>query len=170
MDEVQLAYAEEWARWIRTWIETFPELVFRHAGWRRREMLDKLAFALAVVLWDVTVVHSTDHNDFAADIPVEWKCFRLRRPAPGLPMIDARDRRLLSKRIDIFKSYLAHRMFFAPTTVTRLMQVDYDFETDSLRAAQTRHKERLRAIEGGLAAKGIRRYMALEEMAASIQY
>lgn len=170
MSDEELSYAEEWSRWIQTWIETFPRLHFRHAPEKREESKRQLVFALAVALWDVSVVHSTDHQDFAANVPVEYKCFRLRRAPPAATKIDPLDRKTLNRRVDIFKSTLAHRMFFAPTTVTRLVDVDYRFESNTLRAAQTAFKERLRAVDEGLAAKGIPRYMALGDMAASIQY
>ncbi len=181
MTDEELSYAEEWARWIRAWIETFAEIAFKGPreapGVRhpmkpaeRDMMKERLAFVLAVVLWDVSVVHSTDHNDFATDIPAEWKCFRLRRAAPSSRSIEPIDRRTLSTRFDIFKSYLAHRMFFAPTTVTRLIDVDYGFHDEVLRAAQARFKERLREVEASLRGPGIKPYMALTEMAASVQY
>ncbi len=171
MDETELGYCEEWARWINVWIPSFPTLTFRDTDEAEvKASRARLAFALAVMLWDVTVVHSTDHQDFAANVPVEWKCFRLRRPAPvakdGAPV----DRKKLSRKIDIFKSYLAHRMFFAPTNVTVLLNVDYGFETDLLRAAQTKFKERLRAVDASFEANGVPRYIPIAEVAASIQY
>ncbi|MBX3251720.1 MAG: hypothetical protein KF901_31370 [Myxococcales bacterium] len=170
IEDDEMGYCEEWARWIQTWIETFPLLPFRHVDAAERERSrEKLAFALAVMLWDLTVVHSTDHLNFATDIPVEWKCFRLRVPAPTGPGATL-DRRALSKKVDLFKSHLAHRMFFAPTTVTRLVDVKYGFETNALRAARNAFFEQLRAVDAGLAGQGIPRFMALDEMAASIQY
>jgi hypothetical protein len=172
MSDEEMSYAEEWSRWIRVWIESFPELPYRklESESERKATRDKLAFALAVMLWDLTVVHSTDHHDFATDVPVEWKCFRLRVPAPAGKSIPPVDRTKLSKKIDIFKSYLAHRMFFAPTTVTRLIEIEYDFQTNALRRIHNDFVERLRAVDAGLEHKGIRRFMSLSEFAASIQY
>ncbi|MAQ16892.1 MAG: hypothetical protein CMN30_19125 [Sandaracinus sp.] len=186
MTAEELSYCQEWSRWIGEWIDGFPEVCFRRgdgateedvaeADWEdllEREK-DKLAFLIAVMLWDVTVVHSTDHYDFAHGVPVEYKCFRLRQPPPSAPG-GTLDRRTLSTKIDLFKSHLAHRMFFAPTTVTRLMEVDYEFGYDAqgkaLRAEENALKERLRAVEAGLRADGIPIFMPLDEMAASIQY
>ena len=167
----QLGYVEEWSRWIRTWLPTFPHLPFRHedhAGVAASRA--KLAFALAVVLWDVSVVHSTDHRDFAANVPVEWKCFRLREAPPSSREEKPVDRAKLATRVDLFKSHLAHRMFFAPTNVTTLLDVDYGFESATLRAAQATFKTQLRAIDASLAGKDIPRYAAIDLMAASIQY
>jgi hypothetical protein len=169
--EGELGYVEEWSRWIRTWLPTFPELHFRHLDEHGvHASRAKLAFALAVTMWDVTVVHSTDHQDFATNIPVEWKCFRLRVPAPVSTNEKPIDRQRLSRKIDLFKSHLAHRMFFAPTNVTKLMDVDYRFDSGTLREAQNRFKEELRAVDASLDAKSVPRYLAIGEVAASIQY
>lgn len=172
MTDEELGYCQEWARWIRVWIPTFPELTFHPPASPQEKDLgrDRLAFALAVTLWDVTVVHSTDHENFATDIPVDWKCFRLREPAPASKTGGVLDRKKLSRKVDLFKSHLAHRMFFAPTTVTRLVEVEYGFETDALREAENDFKEALRTVEAGLAADGIPNYLALDDVAASIQY
>ncbi|WP_236518214.1 hypothetical protein [Sandaracinus amylolyticus] len=171
MDDDEMSYCEEWARWIRVWIESFPELHHRHVDAAERQRTrEKLAFALAVMLWDVTVVHSTDHHDFATDIPVEWKCFRLRVPPPVARDGGTVDRGKLSRRIDLFKSHLAHRMFFAPTTVTKLIDTEYDFGTDALRAVHNEFIERLRRVDADLPSRGIKRFIPLGEIAASIQY
>ncbi len=168
MSEEELGFAQEWSRWIRVWIPTFPELPFREDG--GKDLLrERLAFALAVTLWDVTVVHSTDHANFARDIPVDWKCFRLRQPAPVSKSSESLDREKLSKRVDLFKSHLAHRMFFAPTTVTRLMGVSYGFP-NALNEAVGDFHEGLRTVEASLAADGVPIFLGLDEMAASIQY
>jgi hypothetical protein len=172
MSAEELSYAQEWSRWIRVWIKTFPELTFRGEDVTdkdREVSRQHLAFALAVVLWDVTVVHSTDHENFAHDIPVDWKCFRLRQPAPVSKSSETLDRKKLSKRVDLFKSHLAHRMFFAPTTVTRLMEVSYDLP-NALNEAVGDFREGLRTVEASLAADGIPTYLPLDEVAASIQY
>jgi hypothetical protein len=171
MTETELGYCEEWARWIRVWIPSFPLLPLRDVeGDALQLSLDRLAFALAVMLWDVTVVHSTDHQDFAADVPVDYKCFRLRQPAPVEKESEPVDRRALSRKVDQFKSHLAHRMFFAPTNVTLLMGVEYDFQTDALRAAHAAFREQLRTVDASFEDKGIRRYIPIGDVAASIQY
>ena len=171
MTEEELGFAQEWARWIHVWIPGFPDLDFRHADEEViAESKAKLAHAVAVVLWDVTVVHSTDHHNFAIDIPVDWKCFRLRQAPPVHRNGPAVDRRRLSRKIDLFKSHLAHRMFFAPTTVTHLMAVNYQFGTDELRTVANRLRESLRTVEAGLRQDGVPIFMPLSEMAASIQY
>ena len=181
----ELSYCQEWSRWIAGWIDGFPELRFRpdHGSEEqvarndRQHRLEgekaRLAWAIAVLLWDVTVVHSTDHHDFAHGVPVEYKCFRLRQPPPSAAG-GSLDRSRLSRKIDLFKSHLAHRMFFAPTTVTKLVDVEYHFGNDergkALRDEENAFKERLRSVEAGLRADGVPIYMPLDEMAASIQY
>jgi len=148
-----------WARYIRSWITGFPEEQLMHDP-------EVLGGAMARYLWDVTVGHGTDHENFASDVSVTSKYLRIRVPPPQKLGMAPFDPGSLYTRNDTFRAAMAEKMFFGPTTVTRLMNTIYDFSSPELiKAVQTFHAD-MRATDAGLS----RVYMALDDLPASIQY
>jgi len=152
-----------WARHIQYWIPGFAggKPIFSEP--------DLLPSVLAGFLWDVTVAHATDHQTFGHDIGVYQHCLRLRVPPPTRKdeTFDPKD---LVRGFDILRAHLAEMMFFVPYNLTTLMNTRYAFTELPLRQAADRFKEELRAVEARLSSEGIPRYMALDEISASIQY
>jgi hypothetical protein len=152
-------WVKNWSNYIRTWIPSFP---------KPEELLDAdaLGAAMATYVWGVTVGHGVDHQSFSADVGIINKFLRLRVPPPTTATTAPFDIDDLYNANDTFRAAMAEKMFFAPTRVTQLVQTEYNFISDDLRAASQDFLANLRAVDGGLA----RRYMAVEDLPGSIQY
>jgi hypothetical protein len=61
-------------------------------------------------------------------------------------------------------------MFYAPTNVSLLIDVDYGFSDPVLQKYNQEFIEDLKATEAGLSAKGIRNFLPLKNISSSIQY
>jgi hypothetical protein len=61
-------------------------------------------------------------------------------------------------------------MFYAPTNVTLLKDIDYGFSDPQLQKYNQEFLEDLKATEQGLKAKGIRNFLPLNKISGSIQY
>lgn len=153
----------EWARYIAMWIPGFPNEQQIMVG-------DNLAAAAAGFMWDVTIGHAADHTAYVEGSSIAEKCFRLRVPPPASAQIDPVDRRHLAKPGDLFRGYLAERLFFRPKNVSRLLDVKYDFNDGSLIAASNRFFQDLREVELELRDEGVPLYARIGEAPASIQY
>jgi len=152
-----------WGRYIQRWIKGFA------AGQDVSKDPKLLASVLAGFLWDVTVAHAVDHQVFGVDIGPYQHCLRLR-VAPPTAKTTTFDPDDLVTRGDLFRAHLAEMLFFVPHNLSTLMDCTYEFRELPLRQAADRFKEDLRQVEASLSAKGIPRYMALDEISASIQY
>jgi hypothetical protein len=67
------------------------------------------------------------------------------------------------------KYKLAMKLFFGPSVLTRLIEVDYKFKDPELKVAQEAFKISLRATEKSLNEKGLT-YMGLNDIANTIQF
>lgn len=152
-----------WGRYIQRWIGGFA------AGKDVSKDPAILAEVLAGFMWDVTVAHAADHQVFGVDIGPYKHCLRLRVPPPTAKGATFDPRKLVT-RFDLFRAHIAEMLFFVPYNVSTLMHTTYEFRELPLRQAAGQFKEDLRAVEASLAARDIPRFMALDEISASIQY
>lgn len=130
------------------------------------ELLCKL---LTMIIWDLTVGHAGDHYDFAmmymARMPM-----RLRIPPPASRDIPDFDRKKLRTFVDTYKHRLEWKMFYLPTNVSLLHNVDYGFTDPTLQQYNQEFREDLVATEKAIIEKGIRNFLPLKKIARSIQY
>src|SRR5690606_25857486 len=106
------------------------------------------------------------HNYGQMDVQKVPLRLRQAPPKKDTKMIS---RKKLQSPIDLMKYKLAMRLFFAPTVLTRLIDVDYKFKDPTLKSRVKQFKADLRATERKLNEQGLT-YMALEDIACSIQF
>ena len=132
----------------------------------KEELLSKL---LTMIIWDLTVGHAGDHYDFGmmhmARMPM-----RLRIPPPASRDIPGFDCKKLRTFVDTYKHRLEWKMFYMPTNVSLLHNVDYGFTDPVLQQYNREFREDLIATEKGIIEKGIRNFLPLKKIARSIQY
>ena len=152
-------YVKRWAKVIGQYVPGFPD---------DQEILRLgiLAQTVATMICNYSVTHTTDHHSYAGHsekvVPL-----RLRVPPPkseNEPPVDPGD--LLSKR-DFFRYRMAHKMFFKPTILYRLGEVDYQFETPDLQQLNGEFHDQLRQTDRDMPVK---RFARLDELATSIQF
>ena len=152
-------YVKAWADYISHWTVGFPN---------GREIFEenKLVSAVTMFIWDTSVAHSLDHKSFG-DMPMDKVTMRMRLPPPSSTNMDPFDRNDLVTAIDTMKFEMAQIMFYRPTTVTRLIDVDYQFAQPELIALNKMFHHDLRATARKLENNT---KIALEDIAASVQY
>lgn len=77
--------------------------------------------------------------------------------------------RKLQSPVDLMKYKLAMKLFFGPSILTRLIDVEYDFKNQELLKRVKVFKENLRGTEKRLKDKGLN-YLPLNKIANSIQF
>jgi len=149
----------DWAGHISEWVPGFPdgEAIFQD---------DNLVAAVAFFLWDVSVMHASDHNEFAGN-PINQAPLRIRVPAPTAKKMPPLNLKKLTRRYDFFKYWMAKRMFFAPTNISLLQDTHYNFEEATLREANEVFLRELREADANMS---VRRFVPLSEISRSIQY
>lgn len=149
-----------WAHYLHQQIPGFPSPGEIFVG-------KTLTEVVAFYIWDVTVGHTIDHHNYG-QMDVRKVPLRIRQAPPekGTKM---KDRKKLQSPIDLMKYQLAMKLFFAPTVITKFIDVDYGFKSVDLRNRQAKFKEELRATDKKLRDQGLT-YMTLEDIAASIQF
>lgn len=154
-------YVGRWCRYIEQWLPGFPTEKEIHDA-------DVLGACMARFMWDVTVGHGADHQNFVDDVPLVYKYLRIRVPPPASKSIEPVDPRAIYDFEDTRRAAMCQKMFFAPTTVAKLVDVDYGFnENELLRAAAQTFFADLRETEASLK---VRNFMPLNELPSSIQY
>ena len=155
-------YTERWANYISRWVPGFPSPTEIFEG-------DTLAEVLAGIVWNLSIGHSVDHHAFSFDVTPEEKYLRIRVPPPTSTTAPATDAKKVTRWYDRFKTRLAHKVFFEPTTVTRLVDVRYRFgaEHPDLMLAADQFIEALHRTEANM---DVRTFMPLRDMSASIQF
>lgn len=128
-----------------------------------------LPVLISTIIWDLTVGHAADHYDFGM-MDFDHMPMRLRIPPPASRNVPDFKQKDLRKFVDVFKHRLEWKMFYMPTNISLLHNVDYGFKTAELQQLNKEFREDLRRTEEGLAAKGIRNFMPLKKIARSIQY
>jgi hypothetical protein len=131
-------------------------------------VLDKeqLAFRVATIMWNCSVVHSADHWEFYG-IPMEHKPTRLRVPPPFEKRGQTFDAAALTHVEDRLRQYMWHELYVRPWPLRKLTDVDYGFEEPALQQANRGFADALAAYDKNLAGHG---FIPLAEIATSIQY
>lgn len=153
-------YVGRWARYCSQWLNGFPT---------EKEIydVDALGGAMARFVWDVTVGHGADHLNFVEDVPIVFKYLRIRVPPPTGKQMDPVNPWAMYDFDDTRRAAMCQKMFFGPTTVAKLVDVDYGFASEPLRAAAQTFAAALRETEATLPG---RNFMKLNEIPSSIQY
>ncbi|MEI6275902.1 MAG: hypothetical protein WCP08_07925 [Prolixibacteraceae bacterium] len=148
----------KWADYISQWLPGFPDGNELFTG-------DNLSGTLAKVMWDLSVAHATDHHSYGT-IPINRMPIRMRIPPPASKndTFNVKDQ---AKWKDVFKYALEWKLFFNDWTVTRLVDVDYQFNTTELQKLQSNFLRDLAELDGNMPVK---KYMELNEMSVSIQF
>lgn len=148
----------KWAHYIAEWLPGFPD---------GKEIMigDNLSATLAKVMWDLSVAHATDHHSYGT-IPINRLPLRMRVPPPTSKndTFNAKDQ---AKFFDVFKYAMEWRMFFNDWTVTRLIDVDYQFPTVALQKLQANFLQDLVLVDKNMPVK---KYMDLKNISVSIQF
>lgn len=149
-----------WANYINHWVPGFPD---GKEIWEGKSFTEVVAF----YIWDVTVGHTIDHHNYG-EMDVRKVPLRIRQ-APPTKKCKIKSLKALQSPIDLMKYKLAMKLFFGPSVITRLKDVDYKFKDPNLKVAQESFKVNLRTTEKKLNEKGLT-YMKLEDIANSIQF
>lgn len=124
-----------------------------------------LDWAVATIIWDVSVGHTTDHYNMGL-LDINENPMRIRVPPPTSK--DARlDRGKLRKWSDFFRYKLFWRLFLKSTTVYRLDKVRYEFADPQLRE---HNKEFLRDLQATAKTVAKDEFIPLREIARSVQF
>lgn len=136
---------------------------------REYEGEEIITWLLTMIIWDLSVGHAGDHYDFGM-MDIDKVPMRLRLPAPDNRQIHYFDRRKLRSFNDTFRHRMEWRMFYIPTNVTLLHNINYNFADPELQALNRRFLQDLKDTERGLADKAIRNFLPLRKISRSIQY
>ncbi len=160
--KTQLPRIKVWANYISQWLPGFPDGDVIH---------DKgiLSKALALVMWDLSIGHAADHYNYSL-LSVNKVLFRIRVAPPSSKDIPPFKQKDLNKWQDVFRQKMEHKMFFKPTNVSLLHNVDYNFEIMELDSLQQRFMQDLRDVEPRLKAQNVKIYIPFKEVSRSIQY
>lgn len=167
-----LAFATQVSRHVpkqdkksRAWADAIAKHV---AGFPNGSALfdgDTLARAMAYYVFDVSVMHATEHYDYSR-MPIRQVPLRLRVPAPTKPDRTPIDRKKLVEPMDVFRHSMARKMFFSPSNLSLLKDVTYSFQEEELGKDADGFREALREVDR----KPGRQFIPLDEISASIQY
>lgn len=149
-----------WAAWVGAHLRGLPDA---------KDVTEDpriLGRVMGRFLFDVSVGHGTDHQDFSMSIPTHHKYLRIRVRPPVPGRRDAFSPRDVMTWGDLVRAALCERMFFAPTTVTRLISTQYQYRDETMRAAANQLRQQLKAAHASVPHV----YMPLDELPASIQY
>lgn len=152
-------YVKAWADYIHHWTDGFPSGNKIFEG-------DNLVSAVAMFIWDTSVAHSLDHMSFGR-MPMDKVTMRMRIAPPGSTKINKFDRSKLVTVLDTMKFEQAQKMFYRPTTVTRLMDVDCKFTQPDLVKLNAKFRQDLAATADRLKDN---EQISLTDIAASVQY
>ena len=150
---------KRWAKVCSQYVPGFPddEQIFEPG---------LLARTVATMICNYSVAHTADHHGYA-NHPGKALPLRLRVPPPeSEDMEDFDYGDLLTKR-DFFRYRMAHQMFFKPTILYHLGDVDYQFQAPELRELNKKFCDELRQTDRDMPVK---RFATLDELATSIQF
>lgn len=156
--ESEMKDIQNWATYISQWLPGFPN------GEKIMEG-DLLSGCLAKIMWDLSVAHATDHHSYGT-IPINRLPIRMRVPPPSRKE-DTFDPKDQANWKDVFKYALEWKMFFNDYTVTRLVDVDYKFDSVELQKLQANFLQDLGIVDANMPVK---RYMDLKNISVSIQF
>jgi hypothetical protein len=148
-----------WAKHISAHVPGFPS---------ETEIFDSdnLISAVSTFIFSVSVFHSADHHSYSGGAINETP-LRLRCPPPTSKNVGPIDRSKAVSRSDMFRQAIAHEMFFKDHPISRLVDVDYQFESEQLVSLNDQFRLDLLAVEKNL---NVRKFIPVSEIACSIQY
>lgn len=149
-----------WANYINHWIPGFPN---GKEIWEGKTLTEVVSY----YIWDVTVGHTIDHHNYGK-MDVRKVPLRIRQ-APPKKTTKMNPLKSLQSPVDLMKYQLAMKLFFGPSVITRLIDVDYKFKDPELKVAQESFKSSLRMTDKKLKDQGLT-YMDLNDIANSIQF
>lgn len=153
-------FVTQWANYIHQFMPSFPDGSLIWQG-------DTFVKAVAVLLWDLTLGHATDHKTYS-EIPVYWNPMRLRVASPIYKTPGYKfDLRSAVTIMDQTKWIMANRLFYRPWNIKNLMEIDYGFSLNILNDHVNVFRKNLKDIEARLPVKN---YMPVDMIPASIQY
>jgi hypothetical protein len=153
-------FVTRWADYIHQEIPSFP-------NGKEIWLEDNFAHAVASYMWDVTLGHAADHKTYA-DIPINKNPLRLRVESPKYKTAGYRlDYSKAASIIDQTKLIMANKLFFAPTNVSNLIDVNYNFVLPELNKYAEEFKKALLHCEANLK---VPNFMPVKEIPMSIQY
>ena len=148
-----------WAKHISLYVPGFPDeeaIQTKHT----------LVRVLTSFIMNASIIHSADHYSLA-NIPINEIPLRIRTKMPRNWKEFELDLTEVNTKQDLFRYFMAHEMYFKPSTLTRLDQVNYDFQTSELRRANFNFLAELWAVDRSL---GKKQLIPLTDIACSIQY
>jgi hypothetical protein len=158
-------HVKRWADQVAQHVPGFPtgDAIFVTPD--KPGFIRNLDWAVATLIWDVSVGHTTDHYNMG-QLDINQNPMRVRVPPPESR--DARfDRRQLGKWSDFFRYRLFWKMFLRSTTVLRLDDVRYPFADPELVRYNDEFLRDLattaRTLEAGA-------FIPLRDIARSIQF
>jgi hypothetical protein len=148
-----------WSAHVARWIPGFPDGV-------RIQEPGVLAATLTSIIWDVTVGHASDHYSLGLEdlraLPV-----RMRVPPPTSKDVRGVHPALMTNWRDMARYHLMWEMFIKESTVTRLVDMEYRFDSDPPRRAADRFADELRRLDANLP---VHRFIPVDRISASIQF
>lgn len=155
-------WVREWAHHVSFWTTGFPDEDAIFEG-------DTLARALTSIIADVSVGHSADHYLYS-EVDIQEVPFILRLPVPTSRNMPAFDRSKANNVVDTMKYKMCMKMFFNVYNVALLADVDYGFTDPDLVRRAAAFRGELAATETAIKQSGLRNYIPLREIAASVQF
>ncbi|RYE95043.1 MAG: hypothetical protein EOO75_00320 [Myxococcales bacterium] len=153
-----------WAHHISRWLPDFPDETQIFVG-------DNLARAVTSVIHTVSVAHTADHWIYHYDVDPREVPFRLRMAVPGSSSdYPAPDPARLVTRWDNLNYRMCSDLFFKPFTVAGLASVDYGFEPTALQQLNVDFRAALAGVERTMKQEGRKIYIALDDIATSVQF
>lgn len=160
----EIMEVKQWADYISYWLPNFP------TGKQIFEGENVLAKVITKIIWTVSIGHAADHYDYSMHTSTNQTPLRLRIPPPNTNKIEGYDRKKLSNFGDMFRYRMERKLFFKPTNVSLLCEVDYNFTAPHLIELNDKFRKELINTETELKSKGVKIYIPIKQVSASIQY
>lgn len=124
-------HVKRWADEVAQHVPGFPKGDVIFVTPDKTGYIRNLDWAVATLIWDVSVGHTTDHYNMG-QLDINQNPMRLRVPPPETRRVRF-DRRQLGKWTDFFRYRLFWKMFLQSSTILRLEDVRYPFTDPELR-------------------------------------
>jgi hypothetical protein len=154
-----------WADEVAQYVPGFPKGDAIFVTPDKPGFIRNLDWAVATLIWDVSVGHTTDHYNMGL-LDINSNPMRLRVPPPEHREVRF-DRRQLAKWSDFFRYRLFWKMFLRATTILRLDDVRYPFTDPELRRF---NDEFLRDLARTAESLKDGEFIPLRDIARSIQF
>jgi hypothetical protein len=154
-----------WADHVAAHVPGFPDAENLFLMQDESANVRNLDWAVATIIWDVSVGHTTDHYNMGL-LEINGNPMRIRVPPPTSK--DSRfDRKKLRNWSDFFRYKMFWRLFLCSTTVYRLDKVRYPFKDPKLREY---NDEFLRDLKDTAKRVSGDEFIPLREIARSVQF